>query len=137
MNLHFFGSLWTFGGIMSPCFVCLLFLCFFIEICASEAESLVEVLITCSLAVEVFSIVRQECVVAELQCGFSPLDWGIGQKLSFCLCAQSTKPDPQQNSDREELVGVSVVACVWLGVIYGLRVGLVKDQLSTSLLLSP
>lgn len=41
------------------------------------------------------------------QYGFSPLDWGMAQQSTFCLCAQGTRPDPQHHSDRGNLAGVS------------------------------
>jgi hypothetical protein len=59
-------------------------LCFHIT-CVSTWEFIhlrpthwLEVLITCSLPVEIVSMVRQESLVAGLRYHFSPLDWEYG-----------------------------------------------------------
>jgi hypothetical protein len=82
-------------------------------------------------AIEVFKMFKQNCVVGRLQYTFLPLGRGLALQSIFCPCAQDTKPGPQHHSDKGKLVGVSRIALCVCGVIYGLRVGLVKGQLST------
>jgi hypothetical protein len=61
-----------------PCFS--YFLCLCIGICTLEAKTLVGILITCILSVEVLSVFWQDSVVARLRCYFLSLAWGYGSE---------------------------------------------------------
>jgi hypothetical protein len=57
-----------------------------------KSNSLVGLFNHHGLAVKVFSVFREDCVVGSLQSSFSSLAWGIASLASFCLHIQSINP---------------------------------------------
>jgi hypothetical protein len=84
-------ELLSFGGIKLPCFFKISYVSAYIK-----PSHWLEVLITCSLSVEIVSIFKQDSVVAGLRCFFLPLDSGHGSVAK--LHAQGAEPVPQPYS---------------------------------------
>jgi hypothetical protein len=60
-----------------------------------------------NLAVEMFSVFKQDSVVAGLRYYFSPVYWEYGSVPSICLYTQDTRTISQHCSDRGKLAGLS------------------------------
>jgi hypothetical protein len=95
-----------------------------------------EVLITCILLTEVFSMLRQNWVVTGLRHSYSPLDWRcclVAKHLSHMLSVPGL--DPQHHSEQNQLRShvVSVVQAGAVCVGRGLVLWRVSCQLQDSI----
>jgi hypothetical protein len=107
-----------FQGVMLPCV-------FIFYVSALEFVHLrpchwLNILITYSFSVEIFSMFRQNSVVSGLKCYSSPLAWGYGSAAQHYTCAQGTELDSQHCLDQGKLAGVycRLVSCLLLGCFH-------------------